>query len=129
MDLSSPSTESIFQLLLCEPTRKCFKEEPVKGVRSDFIYTTNKKDIDRTTSDDNGDYVNSSSKNRTYYLKLNACRTTVEFCRVAHTYDGISYYLERNGKEYSRAEVDNENIFTLERYYRRSWPPSSYFRS
>ena len=48
---------------------------------------------------------------------MNASRTTVEFCRATHTYDGKFYYLERNDKEYSRVEVDNENIFTL-RYYR-----------
>ena len=49
---------------------------------------------------------------------MNASRTTVEFCRATHTYDGKFYYLERNDKEYSRVEVDNENIFTLRRYYR-----------
>ena len=43
---------------------------------------------------------------------MNASRTTVEFCRATHTYDGKFYYLERNDKEYSRIEVDNENIFT-----------------
>ena len=114
----SPSAKSIFQLLLCKPTGKYCKKEPVKGIRSDFIYTATEKDIDRITSDDNGGYFNSSNKNRTYYLKLNASRTTVEFCRATHTYDGKFYYLERNDKEYSRVEVDNENIFTLRRYYR-----------
>ena len=89
-------------------------------MRSDFIYTANEKDIDRITSDDNGGYVNSSSKNIFYYLKLNASRTTVGFCGVAQTYDGKCYYLERNDKEYSRVEVDNENIFTLKRYYRHT---------
>ena len=49
---------------------------------------------------------------------MNASRTTVEICCANHTYDGKFYYLERNDKEYSRAEVDNENIFTLRRYYR-----------
>ena len=39
---------------------------------------------------------------------------------MAHTYDGKFYYLTKDGKEYSRVEVDNENIFTLERYYRRN---------
>lgn len=39
---------------------------------------------------------------------------------MAHTYDGKFYYLERKGKTYSRVEVDNENIFTLEQYDRRN---------
>ena len=89
-------------------------------MRSDFIYTANEKDIDRITSDDNGGYVNTSSKNIFCYLKLNASRATVGFCGVAQTYDGKFYYLERSNKEHSRAEVGNENIFTLERYYRHT---------
>ena len=113
--LFSPSAESIFQLLLCKLTGNYCKKEPVKGIRSDFIYTATEKDIDRITSDDNGGYIN-----RTYYLKLNASRITAEFCRATHTYDDTFYYLERNDKEYSRVEVDNENIFTLKRYYRHT---------
>ena len=50
-----------------EPMEKCFKQESVKVIRSNFIYTTNEKD---------------------------------------------------NRKEYSRVQVGNENIFSLERYYR-----------
>ena len=88
MDVSSPSAESVLQLLLCEATGKYLKEEPSKGLQSGFAHRTKEKHNDRITSDYNGGYVKSSSENRTYYLKLNASRTKVEFYRVEHTYDG-----------------------------------------
>ena len=118
-DYNNPSADSLFQLLLCR-AHEYEEQMPLKGVRTNRLYTIKKSLFNDATTDDNGAYYNSSSTKKKFYVKIDCENRTVE-SRIVHTDTvGKYYYKEREGRDYNHVRVDANNVYQLERYYRKN---------
>ena len=121
-DYSSPSAESLFQILYVEP-EKLEVESPLKSVRKNKVYTVKNCLLTNITSDNNGSYHKQNRNCKEYFVELDENHRVKE-AKILHSHrNGPNkqyFYKSRKSREYKNVYPPIEKIFRLNRYYRYS---------
>ena len=100
-------------------TPEKFEEvSPLKGIRSNRLYTIKDVTVDDINSDDNGAYINPGSTKKSYHVRING-NNSVNTKEVHHL-SGQFYRKERKGRGYTDTLIPLNDVYTVERYYRRN---------
>ena len=121
-DYSSPSAESLFQILYVEP-EKLEVASPLKGVRENKVYTVKNCSLTNITSDNNGSYHKQNRNCKEYFVELDENHRVKE-AKILHSHgNGPNkqyFYKSRKSREYRNVYPPIQKIFKLNRYYRYS---------
>ena len=113
------SADNLFRILILDYA-KYQEKEPLKGVRSNKMYTILKSKFDDVCAYDNGAYKTSRTTKQLFYLKIDRSKNTI-LSKSVHLHNGHFYYNVRGaGNKYERVGVNKCDVWMLHRYYRAS---------
>ena len=108
------SAEEIFKIILLAPV--AYKEKHLlKNIRKNKIYTIRDCTIESVTSDNNDAYYKSNGNKRMSYVETMQSNLTAKLVDVKN---GIYFYKEKDGRGYANVEINTQDVYETERYYR-----------
>ena len=69
LDYGNPFAESLIDRIMVN-CKKIAQYAPLKGIRSDYFYWIKKEFFNDVTTNNNGDYLNSRSNKKVYFVEL-----------------------------------------------------------
>ena len=91
--------------------------QPLKGICHNKMYTMTGYTIEQINCDDNGAYEDTKSAKKDYLVEI---KRHMLKASVAHKEGGKYIHKVRNDRSYHRVVVDPNEIYMIERYYRKN---------
>ena len=114
INFQKSSAEEIFKIILLAP--ETYEEKhPLNNIRENKIYTRRDCTIESVTCGDNGAYYKSNGNKRMFYVEAMQSNLTA---KLGHIKNEMYFYKEKDGKGYANIEVNTQDVYEIERYYR-----------
>ena len=87
----------------------------MKNIRENRIYTIRDYTIESVTCDDNDAYYKSNGNKRMFFVETVQSNLTA---KLVHIKNGIYFCKEKDVRGYANIEVNAQDVYGIERYYR-----------